>query len=348
METPEQINKNKFTQFDINLLLENTLNKTWDVFVCDDILLNEIEKYIHSDGTLKSALKSQILTRFLKRSNDDVDTSNDNRISEFNKFIELLWEDRTKIMDELSESLSLNLFRSNENLKKLNYIKENSDITDDIILIAKNLSVNNWYHNFWHEIWVAETTIKLCKECGIDRNMINLLVLAALFHDSGYTKTYDIDLEKLACNLSNTYLPNKVFDKMAIKREDFNNLIMMTNINNRKTDNEEHLKILQDADFWCLWQWPYYILYACMWLIDEWVISLDNFVDDELKFVKNHLINGSLYLSNSWNKVLESPIKSLEIIASWPRNVIEKAYNLRKSNITFEEFKNEIDSMLKQ
>jgi hypothetical protein len=46
-------------------------------------------------------------------------------------------------MDELSESLSLNLFRSNENLKKLNYIKENSDITDDIILIAKNLSVNN-------------------------------------------------------------------------------------------------------------------------------------------------------------------------------------------------------------
>ena len=35
-----------------------------------------------------------------------------------------------------------------ENLKKLNYIKEHSDITDDIILIAKNLSENNSYHNF--------------------------------------------------------------------------------------------------------------------------------------------------------------------------------------------------------
>jgi hypothetical protein len=44
---------------------------------------------------------------------------------------------------QLTDSLKLNLFRNKENLKKLNYIKENSDITDDIILVAKNLSVNN-------------------------------------------------------------------------------------------------------------------------------------------------------------------------------------------------------------
>lgn len=346
METNEQINTQKFTQYDINLLLENTLNKTWDIFVCDNILLNEIEKYIESEWTLKGTLKSLILSRFFEHSDDHIDTSNDNWISEFNRFLELLSKEKWKTINELSKNLSLNLFRNKENLKKLNYIKENSNITDDIILIAKNLSVNNEYHNFWHEIWVAENIIKLCKDEDIDQRALNLLVLTALFHDAWYTKKYDIDQENLACNLSNTYIPEETFKKLHIKRDDFNKLIMMTKLENRKLENNEYIKILQDADLWWLWYWPYHILYTCMWMIDEWIISLDNFIEDELNFINNHSINWKFYLSTFWNNKFENPIDSINTISWRPKSVIEKAYSLRKTDITFEEFKKEINSIL--
>ena len=346
MEKHEQTQPTTFTQIDINLLLENTINKTWDIFVCDDILLNKIEKYIHSEWILKRGIKSQILARFLKNSDDNFDTSNDNWISEFNKFIELIWKDKWKVMNELSENLSLNLFRNKENLKKLNYIKENSDITDDIILIAKNLSVNNWYHNFWHEIWVAETVIKLCKEENIDKKTLNLLVLAALFHDSWYTKQYEIDLEKLACNLCNTYIPNNVFKQLNVTREDLNNLILMTKISNRSINNQEFIKILQDSDLWWLWYGPYYILYSCMWMIDEWIISLDNFIEDEKKFIKNNRINWQFFLSKAWNDKLKDPMESINIIEWRPKSAIKTAYQLRNKDITFDEFKKEIDTIL--
>ena len=346
MEKYEQMSTQNLSHSYINLLLENTLNKIWEKFVCDKTLLNKIERYIQSEWILKKAIKSQILSWLFEHSDDHIDTSNDNWITEYNNFITLLWGNQDTLMSEISENLSLNLFRNQENLKKLQYIKENSDITDDIIMIAKNLSVNNWYHNFWHEIWVAETVIKLCKKWKVDRRTLNLLVLVALFHDAWYTKEYDIDLEELACNLSDTYIPDNVFEKMNIRRDDFNKMIMMTKISNRNINNDEYIKILQDADLWWLWEWPYYILYSCMGMIDEWIISLDNFVEDEINFINNNNINWQFFLSNVWITTLKSPIESLNIIKWRPKSVIEKSYQLRNKDITFEEFKKEIDTIL--
>ncbi len=219
MEKHEHLNTQNLTQSYINLLLENTLNKTWEKFVCDKTLLNKIERYIYSKWILKKIAENQVLSWFFNHSDNHVYISNDNWMIEYNNFIKLLWENEKTLANELSENLSLNLFRNKENLKKLQYIKENSDITDDIIIIAKNLSVNNQYHNFWHEIWVAEIVIRLCKEENIDRRTLNLLVLAALFHDWWYITQSEIDLEKLACDLCDTYIPNNVFEKLNITRE---------------------------------------------------------------------------------------------------------------------------------
>ena len=79
-----------------------------------------------------------------------------------------------------------------------------------------------------------------------DKKTLNLLVLAALFHDSWYTKQYKLDLEKLACNLCDTYIPNNVFKQLNIKREDLNNLILMTKISNHNINNQEFIKILYE------------------------------------------------------------------------------------------------------
>lgn len=343
MEKLEKMQIEPITHEQINKILEKTINKTWEKFLCDDILLAEIKYFINSEWLLRKWLKSQILTRFLSRRNEELDIENKTWVEEFDRFIKSI-EDNRQYNEELSENLTLNLFRNKENLKKLNYIKENSDITDDIILIAKNLSVNNPYHNFWHEIWVAEIVIKLCKEGNIERKILNLLVLAALFHDSWYTMEHNIDLEELSCNLAKSYIPNDVFNKLNVKREDFNKLIIMTKVGNRNTNNDEYIKILQDADLWWLWEWPYYILYTCMWMVDEWIITLNNFIEDEKKFIKENLINWQIFLSNIWNRILENPIESLKIIEWWPKSVLEKAYKLRNKDFTFEEFKKEIDN----
>jgi len=329
----------------INQLLENTLNKLWEKFVCDEVLLVEIESYKKSDWLLKKWYKSQILTWFLSRRNENLNVPDEKWAEQYKEFMSCLENNKTSD-DGLFENLSLNLFRNKENLKKLNYIKENSDITDDIILIAKNLSTNNRYHNFWHEIWVAETVIKLCKKENVDRRTLNLLVLSALFHDWWYTLQNEIDLEKLACNLCDTYIPNNIFENLNITRDELNNLIKMTKLSNRNTNNDEFVKILQDSDLWCLWYWPYYILYSCMWMIDEWIISLDNFVEDEKKFIKNNIIDWKLFMSKVWNETLKDPLESLEIIKWRPKAVIEKAYKLRNEDITFDEFKDKIDSII--
>lgn len=349
MEKNERNNVPKFTQYDINLLLEKTLNETWDIFVCDDILLNEINEYIYSEWILKRGIKSQILARFLKNSDDNFDTSNNNWISEFNKFIELIWKDKWNVMNELSENLSLNLFRNKENLKKINYIKNNSDITDDIILIAKNLSVNNWYHNFWHELWVAENVIYLWNNAWLDRKAINLLTLSALFHDAWYnTKYKNIDQEQLACNLVKQYIPDEIFKQLNINKSDVDNLIMMTKITNRKMENNEIIKILQDSDLWNLWHWPYYLLYSCMWMVDEWIISLKDFVVDEKKFILCNMINWNLYLSDVGKNSFENPITTLNVIEQRWYSVIQQAYLLRKQDISFEKFKDMLDNFINQ
>ncbi len=326
----------------INKYLLLSFNKDWQNFQCDSTLLDLVNSYKNKQWDDKEMYVDLIHTRFISNRNDEwLDSWND----DFDLFMKFL-DNPSDTTQQLTDSLKLNLFRNKENLKKLNYIKENSDITDDIILVAKNLSVNNWYHNFWHEIWVAETVIKLCKGENIDKKTLNLLVLAALFHDSWYTKQYEIDLEKLACNLCDTYIPNNIFKQLNITREDLNNLILMTKISNRNESNQEFIKILQDADLWWLWYGPYYILYSCMWMIDEWIISLDNFVEDEKKFIKDNSINWQLFLSKSWNELLNNPMESLNIIEGRPKSVIEKAYQLRNDDITFEEFKKEINTIL--
>jgi hypothetical protein len=87
------------------------------------------------------------LTWFLSRRNENLNVPDEKWAEQYKEFMSCLENNKTSD-DGLFENLSLNLFRNKENLKKLNYIKENSDITDDIILIAKNLSTNNRYHNF--------------------------------------------------------------------------------------------------------------------------------------------------------------------------------------------------------
>jgi hypothetical protein len=52
----------------------------------------------------------------------------------------------------------------------------------------------------------------------------------------------------LACNLSDIYIPDVVFEKLNLHRDDLKKLIMMTKINNRAKNNEDFVKILQDAD----------------------------------------------------------------------------------------------------
>ena len=63
--------------------------------------------------------------------------------------------------DNYTTFLHPKLSREAENKKKLAFILQNSDIPQSIILKAQQLSNKNPYHNFGHQLGVAESAIRI-------------------------------------------------------------------------------------------------------------------------------------------------------------------------------------------
>ncbi len=100
------------------------------------------------------------------------------------------------------------------------------------------------YHDYQHTFDVYEMAIEIAKEEGIDNDEdINLLKTAALFHDSGFLKTYK-GHEDEGCKLIREVLPE--FDYGDEDIEKICGMIQATKIpQNPRTHLEE---ILADSD----------------------------------------------------------------------------------------------------
>ena len=103
----------------------------------------------------------------------------DNINRNFEKFLNLIDNHRSKNKG-LLDILQIN---NTENLNKVKYIKENSDINDEILRAAESVySLSNKY-NFLYQLWITETTIRLAKISNMDKKDINLLAIIALFNN---------------------------------------------------------------------------------------------------------------------------------------------------------------------
>jgi uncharacterized protein len=112
-----------------------------------------------------------------------------------------------------------------------------------IKLLNENLSAFYYYHNYEHTLYVADKVIEIGKEEGCAQPEIDLLYVAALWHDTGYIKTYQHHEEE-SCELARHHLP--AFSYSAANINAICGMIMATKIPQSPQNKLE--EIIADAD----------------------------------------------------------------------------------------------------
>ncbi len=240
-----------------------------------------------------------------------------------------------------------NLFRELENKKKLVFILQNTDIWQSILIKAQSLSNKNGYHNFGHELWVAESAIRIARAMWLSKDEINLLALVGLFHDAWHTGVAKSDDEEVAYQKTMEVVSEEELSNLWCTQDDVYKLIIATKFSLRGKCDWILEKIIQDADMWCIGYGPYYMLYSTMWLVDEEYASINNYLEDEAKFFAYLAkIDPQIYLSDWARQIFSDPRESLKQIAEWPQEVITYAYTQRYQDISFEDFSRNISEII--
>jgi uncharacterized protein len=112
-----------------------------------------------------------------------------------------------------------------------------------VSLLKEKLPLTYYYHNYEHTAYVLEKTVEIGRHENCTTKEIELLIVAALWHDSGYINTY-AGHEEESCVLARRYLPDYGFSSGDINS--ICGMIMATKIpQTPKTRLEE---IIADAD----------------------------------------------------------------------------------------------------
>jgi len=112
-----------------------------------------------------------------------------------------------------------------------------------IDLLRNNLPKNYYYHNPDHTIYVEEKALEIGRHEECSEEELKLLSTAALWHDTGYIKTYK-NHEAESCLLARQYLPGYGYSLADIDL--VCGIIMVTKIPQLPKNKLE--KILADAD----------------------------------------------------------------------------------------------------
>jgi hypothetical protein len=124
--------------------------------------------------------------------------------------------------------LDSNIFRELENKKKLVFILQNTDIWQSVIIKAQSLSNKNGYHNFGHELWVAESAIRIARAMWLSKETVNLLALVGLFHDAWHTGISKPDDEEIAYEQMMNMVTEEELANLWCTKDDVYKLIIAT------------------------------------------------------------------------------------------------------------------------
>ncbi|CAD0008442.1 Pycsar system effector family protein [Flavobacterium chungangense] len=124
----------------------------------------------------------------------------------------------------------------------MNLIEQSEDFISN--LLKDKLSNLYTYHNFSHTQSVVNATKELCEKEKVNTNERELLLIAAWFHDAGYTKGYE-NHENESVKIASEFLKEKNQSEDFIKK--VGELISATA---KEYVPKNHLeKIIKDADF---------------------------------------------------------------------------------------------------
>jgi len=110
-------------------------------------------------------------------------------------------------------------------------------------MLRSELPKQYHYHNPEHTIYVQEKTLEIGRHEGCSEDELNLLDIAALWHDTGYTRIYK-NHEEQSCQLARQYLTEKGISPIEI--DQICSIIMATKI--PQTPKNKLEEIIADAD----------------------------------------------------------------------------------------------------
>ncbi len=140
-------------------------------------------------------------------------------------------------------------------------------------LFQRELSEDHRFHDLAHTLSVKETALIVGREMGLSDEQLELLELAGLFHDSGFTKTY-IGHEQESQKIAQAFLRERSY--LADKTQQVLALIAATRP--EYIPQNEFEKVIRDADMGHLGREHY--LLATENLRYEWKVFLDKEYED--------------------------------------------------------------------
>jgi len=155
-----------------------------------------------------------------------------------------------------------------------------------IDLLKNNLSEFYFYHNYEHTLYVIDAAMEIGRYEKCADEELELIATAALWHDTGYTKTYK-DHEEESCKLARHHLPEYGFSPDNIEK--VCGMIMATKIPQLpKTKSEE---ILADADLEYMGTMTFEIkagsLFREMKCINP-ALTIEKWNDVQISFLEKH------------------------------------------------------------
>lgn len=166
------------------------------------------------------------------------------------------------------------------------------------------------FHTTRHTLQVVDAVSELCRELGVPENSMNEIIIAAWFHDLGYTKKY-IGHEEESKRMAEEFLRGRGADGDLIDR-------ILDLIDATRLDVEPqnlHQEIIKDADLYNL-ATNEALEYTAQ-LRSEWALFCNKEYDDEtwlalnLDFYKNHKYY-THYGAETLDSKKENNIKVLE------------------------------------
>lgn len=259
----------------------------------------------------------------------------------------------------MQDFLQGKVFRIQENLKKIDFILRNSRIKETTIVKAANIARNNPFHNFGHQIGVAESAIKIAIAEKRSIEEITTFAFASLVHDAGHKGIMDSFDEIRALELTANIMDPEDFQVID---EDHNksvgilrDLIMATVFIKRGQIEDVNAKIMQDADLAHLGQGIPYWLWASMGLIEEFgnqqkteidpIDFIRNTQEKFVEFLASLSETGTVYLSRGANRIFRNPLQDVQAFKEMSKEIIMFAYDVRKDDITLDEFKRKIEEL---
>lgn len=193
-------------------------------------------------------------------------------------------------------------------------------------LFKDNLSPSFVYHNLDHTFAVVKGVEKIIVQSELDEQEKEILLLAAWFHDTGYTIGYK-DHEQISITIVTDFLQKNEYDEVYIAK--VATLINATVYNYEpKTFSE---KVMRDADYYHFSTKSY--LEKGDLLRKEWEITQDKFYTDlewakgnlEL-FIKHHQYYTDFAIQN-WSPKKEKNAAKIALLISKMENNMEADTN---------------------